>query len=134
MSLHIWCFVVGNACTFSVKIDPAETVDDLKRAIKVETHCTLNAVHTDRLMLYQVALDKSYDKKKRMNELNRFSQHLNECTELDEHQELSVYFDGGPSPGKGYYIIVHISEGESIYSEALLATGPDLEPHSSQDS
>jgi hypothetical protein len=49
----------------------------------------LAPLDTHAFTLYRVAVNESHNKKKRINELERFSQNLKECTELDEHQQLS---------------------------------------------
>jgi len=61
-----------------------------------------------------------------ISELNRLSQHLDECTELDERHKLSAVFGRSP-PGKEYYIIVQIPEGRSVYcgGVVLMADGVD---------
>jgi len=131
MPRDIFCFILGDHSTFPVNFDGTELVDDLKK-IKIETEPSLDATDAHALTLYQVALDEScaYDKKTRMSELERLFHHLNECTELDEQQELSVYFNGGHPPGKEYYILVQIPKSESIYcgGVVLMAGGFQMQP------
>jgi len=91
-------------------------VTHLKQAIKGKLFNTLATVSADALTLYRVAINESYDPATRRNELERLIQNLNECTELDEKQQLSVIFDEGPPPGKRYYILVtHPRVVGSIY-------------------
>jgi hypothetical protein len=46
----------------------------------------------------------------RINQLKRLSQNLNECTELNEQQQLSENF-GENLQGKKYYTLVRFPEG-----------------------
>ena len=106
MLYELWCFIPNEENTFPVHIDEADVVDVLKKEIKKEIP---TGVAADHLTLYRVAINKSLDKKKRMNELERLTQRLNECTLLDGEQQLSDYFGGSP-PGMRYYIVVQIPE------------------------
>jgi len=125
MPYKISCFIPGDHSTFPVNIDETEFVDDLKGKIKAQKPEGLATVDADTLTLYQATLDESYDEEKRINELKQLSQHLNECTELDEVQLVSVYFDKIP-PGKVYYTLVQVPDGKSIYcgGVALLVLMP----------
>ena len=87
-------------------------MDVLKKEIKKEIPLTCVAVAANDLTLYRVAIDKSVseNKGKRMNELERLTQRLDECTELDGERQLSDYFGRKPPPGMRYYIFVQIPE------------------------
>ena len=88
-------------------------MDHLKKEIRKAPE--LNARITNSLTLYRVAVDQSQDKKLRMSELMRLSENLEECTELDEMQQVSTIFGESPPAGKIYVVLVQITEGESIY-------------------
>jgi len=92
---------------FPVDLVETATVHQLKE-IKANNQDLKNLV-THYLTLYRVEVDESCacGKKKRINELKRLSQHVSECTGLDKQQELLVYFDGAPSPGKKHYVLVY---------------------------
>ena len=113
MLYRLSCFIPNRRNLFCVDIDETNVVQVLKKEIKKEIPNTLAAVAADHLTLYRVAIDNSFDKKKRMNELERSTQRLNECTMLDEERQLSEYFGGSPPPGLKYYVFVQIPTGES---------------------
>ena len=121
MPYNIFCFIPGDHSTFPVSIDETELVGNLKKEIKAENMETL--AHLG-FKLYQAALDESYNKMMCISELNRLSQHLDECTELNARHKLSAVFGRRP-PGKEYYIIVQIPKGKSIYcgGVVLMADG-----------
>ena len=52
-----------------------------------------------------------------MKELNRLSEHLDECKRLLCWRTLSTYFHEEPPASKMYIILVQTPEGESIYCE-----------------
>jgi len=118
----IWCFHhsrVEGGSIFSVWFDETHTwwvVTHLKQAIKGQLPNTLATVAADALTLYRVAINESSDPSTRTNELGRLIQNLNECTELDEKQQLSAIFDESPPPGMWYIILVtHSKVVGSIY-------------------
>ena len=88
-------------------------MDHLKKEIRKAPE--LNARAADSLTLYRIAIDQSHDKKLRMSELTRLSENLEECTELDEWQQISTSFGERPPAGKIYVVLVQTPEGESIY-------------------
>lgn len=63
------------------------------KEIKKEIPNACATVAADHLTLYRGAIDESFKKdgKKLMDELERLTQRLNECTELDEEQQLSIW-------------------------------------------
>ena len=109
MLYHLWCFIPNKENIFSVDIDETDVVDVLKKEIKKKIPNMCAGVAADHLTLYRVTINKSLDQKKRMNELERLTQRLNECALLDGEQQLSDYFGGSP-PGMRYYIFVQIPE------------------------
>jgi len=113
MPYQLPCFKSGDSSTFSVIIDEWSWVDALKDRIKEKR--ALGNIATVHLTLYRVEVDEGYNKQERINELERLFQHLNECTELDEEQQLAKIFDESPVEGKKYYILVQVPEGKSIY-------------------
>jgi len=119
MSYDIFCFIPGDRSTFSVSINETESVDNLRDKIKAKKSNELKHVDAAKLTLYRVEVDKSCDKKTRISELERLSQTLNECLELeDEERQLSEAFGESPPQGKKYYILVQVPKGESIHSRA----------------
>jgi hypothetical protein len=106
-----WCLLVGSHSVFPVNVNEAriQTVAHLKEAIKVKIDYSAPAYD---LTLYRVAIDKSYDKKKRINELERFSQNLKEDMKLDETQQLSTIFGEMIPPENMYCILVQTPESE----------------------
>jgi len=116
-SISIWCFIIGDNQTFQVRIDPAGSVDDLKTQIKKRNQVGLKDIDADRLTLYQAELKGSIARVRqdRIDELKRLSQNLNECTFLDELQQLSDFF-GENSEEKQCYAIVQLPKGEPIGS------------------
>jgi Crinkler effector protein N-terminal domain len=127
---RVHLLVIGETTQFPVKIDKTESVDELKKAIKKEKEHRLDAFAAYSLKLYQVQLDKSLNKHERTSELARLSQNLNNCTELDEEDQLSKIFGEGAPDGKKYYTIVQLPTGQSIDSRAcgviLMAGGVDV--------
>ena len=117
----IWCFHHFRVQSSVIPTDFDEThtrwtVTHLKQAIKGKLFNTLATVAADALTLYRVAINESYDHATRMGELERLIQNLNECTELDEKQQLSAIFDESPPPGMWYIILVtHSKVVGSIY-------------------
>lgn len=112
MSKIIWCFFIGGNKTFSVKIDPTESVDALKNQIKSTKSHQLSHVDADDLILYRAKINSPIEKDERIKELGRLSQNLDECLVLDdEEQEVSEIFGDNP-PGEKYYTLVWIPEGE----------------------
>lgn len=112
MSKTIWCFVIGGNKTFSVRIDPTESVDDLKNQIKSTRSHQLNHVDAGDLILYRAKINNPIKKDERIKELGRLSQNLDECLVLDdEEQEVSEIFGDNP-PGGKYYTLVWVPEGE----------------------
>jgi hypothetical protein len=106
----VWCFhhhIGGNI--FSVNIKETRTwwtVTHLKHAIKVKLPNSLANIAADAVTLYRVAVDEPHNNTTLNNELIRLSQNLNECTELDEKQQLSVICAESPPPGKMYIMLV----------------------------
>jgi len=113
--MRIICFVPGDHSTFPVDIEEHRWVADLKKEIIKENPAMFGNIDAHHLALYRVEVDEGYNKQERINELERLFQHLNECTELDEEQQLAEIFDESPVKGKKYYILVQVPEGKSIH-------------------
>src|SRR5258708_6282486 len=92
--ISIWCFIIGDNQTFEVKIDPAGSVDALKQQIKTQQQPALDHLRASSLILHRAEVKGSIAKQwgERIDELNRLSQNLNECTLLDSEKELSETF------------------------------------------
>jgi len=114
MAYTLFCIVPGDKTLFSVKVDETQTVDELKKAIKNENPHKFENVDAYELTLYRVEVDQPHEKQKRNDELKRSFQNLDECTELDEEQQLSKYFGESPPVGKKYYILVVPPQRKSI--------------------
>ena len=54
--LTLFCLVDGESTSFSVHVDPSETVDDLKVAIKDKNPETFNGVDAKDLTLWRVSI------------------------------------------------------------------------------
>jgi len=54
--LRLFCLVDGESTSFSVHVDPSETVDDLKVAIKDKNPETFNGVDAKDLTLWRVSI------------------------------------------------------------------------------
>jgi len=120
MKYDIFCFKPGDHSTFTVNINENGLVDHLKDKIKARKHPELKHVAADKLKLYRVEVDEWYDKKMRISELERLSQNLNECLELeDELQKMSALFKSPPQ-GKNYFTLVQVPKGKSIYCGAVV--------------
>jgi hypothetical protein len=114
MPKTIWCSIIGEDRVFSVIIDPAKTVDDLKKQIKAEN---LKDIDAGDLTLYRAEVNESSDRSTHIKALNSLSQNLDEDCALNEEEQLSVIFGENPQ-GKKYYALVRLPEGESIDSRA----------------
>src|SRR5260221_2152881 len=81
----LWCLLIGDENLFSVDINQSSTVEQLKKKIKTENQHDLN-IDPRKLTLYRAEVDDSIDKYKTtlITELNRLSENLSECRELDE--------------------------------------------------
>ncbi len=135
----LWCLLIGDENLFSVDINQSSTVEQLKKKIKTENQHDLN-IDPRKLTLYRAEVDDSIDKYKTtlITELNRLSENLSECRELDERHELSEIYGEVP-PEKRYYTLVKRPKGESIYIRAcggaclfvvrLLAPRPTTPPN-----
>jgi len=94
--MQYWCTLIDEHTPFPVDLVETATVHQLKE--EIAKNQDLKDLATGVLTLYPVELDESCDEKKRINELERLYQHLNECTALGVEKSLSVYFDGSNSP------------------------------------
>jgi len=57
MKYTLWCLVLGEKSTFSVKVDETQSVDELKKVIRNEKPRPLNDVSAHELTLYKLASD-----------------------------------------------------------------------------
>ena len=115
MVYTLWCLVLGDKTTFSVKVDGTQTVDELKEAIKNQALHKFENVDAYELTLYRVEGDQSCTWQERIDEFERLSQNLNEGTKLgDVEQQLSEIFGESPPKGKKYYILVVPPQCKSI--------------------
>src|SRR5260370_17796817 len=136
----LWCLLIGDKNLFSVVADESSTVEVLKEQIQTKRRPDLDHINPCNLTLYRPEVDDSINKTKTtlITELNRLSENLSECRELDERQELSEIYGEVP-PEKRYYTLVKRPKGESIYIRAcggaclfvvrLLAPRPTTPPN-----
>jgi hypothetical protein len=82
----VFCFIIGSANVFPVNINAVSspTVAHLKPAIQANAPQTLNGVDPHRLTLDRVVIDVSLNQEALINELNRLSVSLQECTRLND--------------------------------------------------
>ena len=108
-----WCFLANDSRPFSIKVDDATTVDELKKKIKEENPVDLKDIDARSLNLYHVNLkfdDPVEDG--HITQANKAFQDLSKCKQLKPHFELSTIEHGFP---KGMlHILVQTPEGESI--------------------
>jgi len=115
MPYTLFCIALDGKDLFSVKVDETQTVDELKKAIKEQNAPEFDHLTAFKLTLYRAEVDSSYNRQKRIDELGRLFQNLNECTPLtEEEQLLSELFGGSPPERKKYYILVVPPQSESI--------------------
>ena len=111
MAPRIWCALTNDGVIFPIDIEWTLAVADLKQAIKERRQLASAA---DDLTLYRAEVEQDLDgtREKRIAELRRLSENLNECKLLeDEQQMISECFD----EEKKYYTLVRLPEGELIY-------------------
>ena len=106
--------ILGEETTFSVKINETQLVDELKDKVKEKRDIKFKDIDAVELTLYRAEVDQPYERQKRIDELKRLFQNLDECTGLDEDQLLSKYFGESLPVGKKYYILVVPPQRKSI--------------------
>ena len=112
MTYHVKCFLIGEAETFLVPIDPNALVGSLKIEIKKTRHPTLDNIDPYGLRLYLAEIDHPLNMQERIDKLIQASQNLDKCKALvDIEQDLPEILGGGV---QGQYIIVRIPDGESF--------------------
>jgi len=110
MRYHILCTIISQSTTlfpdlFSVHIDDARTVKDLKHALKF-SKASLHDIGVARMTLHQVNIDAS-NKENYTKEVGAISQQLSKATkELNPEWKLSGVFQPlGPSEGKIHILV-----------------------------
>lgn len=100
----IWFFIIGDDRTHSVKVKPAESIDELK--LHINTRGAFDLKNPGTLTLYRAELGPGVDeiRDKRIAELQRLSENLNACELLDEQKQISECFKNVQN--KNYYVIV----------------------------
>jgi hypothetical protein len=111
----IFCFLERPSALFSVKIDKTETVDDLKKKIKVENSVALAGVDAEYLNLYFT--DISTNNSNYMEQVNDQFNGLSKLEPLVPTIELEAVFPDPPAP-RMIHILVAFPPGESIDSRA----------------
>ena len=117
---EVWCYIVGGKKPFLVNIDPATKVDGLITQIKTQ-NASLKDIENTEITLYQVEVRED-ERQRRIIELQRLAQNLNQYKPLDETKPVSKYFSEEVQ-NKNYFVIVEVSKGEFIDSFRVLACG-----------
>ncbi|KAF9986697.1 hypothetical protein BGZ65_006582 [Modicella reniformis] len=105
--LTIWCVVDGESTAFSVKPKSAESVDDLKKAIKKQRPNDLAKVAADRLALWKVSIPIEDDE--RPISLDN----LTDKKKLKVSDKISVHFPETPANGIVHIIVQLPSPGKT---------------------
>ena len=108
MSVTIWCFLAKDENIFPVDIDEMKTVGHLKKKIKEEKPGELKDVDADRLGLYKLPIDNTFEESEEF--LNRLSQNLNINDRLRSKSQILETFP----PGQEYLTLVQKPPGQSI--------------------
>src|SRR5882757_7401274 len=108
MSVTIWCFLAKDEHIFPVDIDEMKTVGHLKKKIKEEKPGELKDVDADRLGLYKLPIDNTFEESEEF--LNRLSQNLNINARLRSKSQILEAFP----PGQEYLTLVQKPPGQSI--------------------
>jgi hypothetical protein len=100
MSIKLFCLVKGNSAThaFSVKASKNDTIDDLKKAIKVEKPNEFTSIDADKLRLWKVEIPD--DREDLLNALS-----LKDEDELRATRKISKYFLDPPAEEHIHVII-----------------------------
>ncbi|KAF9189597.1 hypothetical protein BGZ49_003794 [Haplosporangium sp. Z 27] len=56
VKVKLFCIIDGDSTAFSVKIEPEDTVDDLKDAIKIKQSPSFNDIQASNLVLWIVTI------------------------------------------------------------------------------
>jgi hypothetical protein len=107
--LSINCWILGDHYehVFTVKISRNENVDDLKDAIKVKKHHSLNDIDADTLILYKVSIEHNPQLAEHVAALE-----LNE--DLPPLYKLSEVFANG-LPWNHVHVVVETPSGACVY-------------------
>ena len=112
MSYYVKCFLIGEAETFLVPIEPNALVGNLQIQIKKALHPTLDGIQSRHLGLYLAEIDHLLNMQERINKLIQASRNLDKCQPLvDIEQELPEILGRGVQE---QYIIVRIPDTESF--------------------
>ena len=115
MVYTLFCIVLGQKTTFSVKVDETQTVDELKKAIKNEKPHKFKDVDADELTLHQIKIFIPEDDDEYDNMMNRISQPgyvFDSKRTLIPTSKISKYF--GQGPAGDIHILVELPESKSI--------------------
>jgi len=116
MVYTLFCIVLGQKTTFSVKVDEGMTVGGLKEAIKNKKPIDLNHVDADHLTLHQIRIfipddDDGYNKI--MNGISQPGYVFDSKRTLIPTSKISKYF--GQGPAGDIHILVELPKGKSIH-------------------
>ncbi|KAK3805923.1 MAG: CRN family protein [Benniella sp.] len=127
-NLKIFCVIVGETKSFSVKVPSDDTVDDLKDAIKAKksNYFDLMKIDADQLTLWRVSLPDDDDLPtllKSLNDKQKLSDFLSDKEKLKATTKLSNIFDA-ELPEDTIHIIVQLPQsvvaaGKQKLSEAF---------------
>ena len=118
MQYKLFGVIPNGKPTFVVNIDEAETVADLKVAIKAVKAIELNHIDPDNLTLYRINLN-GLEEEEYIKEAKRIAEEdLANREKLNVVKRLNTIFgSSGPTEGN-IHILVVLPPGEPIYSRA----------------
>ena len=115
MVYKLFCIVLGEKSTFSVKVDETQTVDELKEAIKNKEPHKFKDVDSDELTLHQIKIVLPDDDDESDNILGGVSQPgyvFDHKRKLFSTSKMSKYFRQHPEGD--IHILVELPESKSI--------------------
>jgi Crinkler effector protein N-terminal domain len=110
MQYRFLCIVIGEKTEFSVKVDDADLVDELKDAIKKKVEHALGAFDAHALTLYKVEINRS-NAEEYIKNLQEASQNPSSNPRLDPADELKVHYASSPPP-QMLHILVELPRSE----------------------
>ena len=109
---NIFCIVYGDNAAFPVTFDAAQTVGELKEAIKVKKHNMMANIDADELELYRLDIAER-DREKRNRRIEEVL--LKKPDPLYSTDEMGDLYPPSAPPVKGMiHILVILPQGESI--------------------
>ena len=116
MEYTLNCIVLGEASVFPVKINNAQLVGELKKAIKNKKPNDFNDVDADQVTLHQIRIvipDDDDEYNKIMNGISQPGYVFDPKRTLIPTYKISRYFGQGPEGD--IHILVELPKGKSIH-------------------